>query len=118
MKNILLILAAIMLAFTVNAQDNNEKGPKAKNQKVWENDAESTPLYTLEDSEKAMGPMAKNQKQWVKNKNAEKKVLILNSDKQQLKGPAGKNAKPWNRTKRKNKTAPNVIALDSGMVAN
>lgn len=71
------------------------KGPKAKNIEPSAYKAPTVVKVENVASQIEKGPNAKNQKVWKKDKNVEKVVVQKNKKRTQLKGPRAKNYKPW-----------------------
>ncbi|MEQ8473611.1 MAG: hypothetical protein RIC35_20605 [Marinoscillum sp.] len=92
MKNILLIALAFCLAFAVEAQSKDLKGPAYKNRKPWK-DPKATSTVTFKKGESLKGPVAKNSRP-LERKQGELVAIDLTTTEKPM-GPAYKNRKPW-----------------------
>ena len=74
----------------MNAQQNHETGPLAKNRKPWKNPKPSAPIM-VKKHEKLTGPLAKNRKPWKDECELQPVVFV---DRKDLQGPMAKNVRP------------------------
>lgn len=98
MKKII-VLFIFLVDFTVNAQTSKKTtGPKAKNNKVWEN-KKTTTLVLVNNYKKTslFGGRFKNQKQWNKKSSENSVVVKTRTQKENITGPKAKNTKPWKK---------------------
>ena len=98
MKTIALTFVASVFTLSALATNNDElKGPAAKNAKPWLNQTTSSIVVVEAPTAiKLMGPAMKNSKPW-SDKNTTVTNAISSKAKSRLTGPAAKNAKPWNK---------------------
>ncbi|TLX73063.1 hypothetical protein E9993_16515 [Labilibacter sediminis] len=92
MKN-LLIIVCLGISTLVFSQEQTKRvyGPKAKNERVWINKANTSTVVT-NDNERVTGGEAKNNKTWAKNYNkSETTAVTTNEEKKSVKGPNAKN---------------------------
>lgn len=91
MKRYLLLFLVCLMAFGLQAQ-NDWKGPKAKNRKLWKDPKASTKLY-VKTGKSLKGPQAKNARP-LERKEGDM-VEVFFTKREILKGPAAKNKKLW-----------------------
>ena len=100
MKNLGIIIAAVIFSTTVSFAQSGQKGPAAKNYKPWQHKHEATKIVEHDiERDDFTGPKAKN----YKAKNYDREILLIStiqsSERKDLQGPRAKNYKPWKKQK-------------------
>ena len=95
-KSILVFFAfSLLVSFSYAHNGGDLKGPKAKNNKAWENNqvAESNIASIETTVERVTGPEAKNAKNWKSQESEESYEIVLFMSPSKPKGPKAKNRK-------------------------
>ncbi len=102
-KFALVLLTVLFCVSTGVAQTAKDlKGPKAKNHKVWKDNAEPSAIVFHPNKEKLTGPKAKNQKPWERKRANQEYVAVTSSNRAKMTGPRAKNWKPWMKSEQQN----------------